>query len=159
MKGGKQAVRAFSDDDIDRYLQEGSITVEVEGEAVVLGPEDVDVSSEGIQGWLVGQEGSVTVALDTTITEALQDEGFAREVINRVQNLRKKAGYDVTDRIEGQYQATRQLANAIAHHAGWIRNETLALELDEAEQPAGEVVETFQIGEEALTVGVRRVNR
>ena len=159
MKGVNQAVRAFSDDDIDRYLRDGSVTVEVEGEAVELGSDDLDVSSEGIHGWLVGQEGGVTVALDTTITEALQDEGFAREVINRLQNLRKKAGFDVTDRIEGQYQATGQLAHAIAHHAGWIRNETLALELDEAEQPAGDVVETFQIGEEALTVGVRRVTR
>jgi len=159
MKGVNQAVRAFSDEDIDRYLGQGSITVEVGGEAVVLGPEDVEVSSEGIHGWLVGQEGRVTVALDTTITEALLREGLAREVINRLQNLRKNAGFDVTDRIEGQYQATRRLANAIAHHADWIRNETLALELDETEHPAGEVVETFQIGEDALTVGVRRVTR
>ena len=159
MKGVNQAVRAFSDDDIDRYLRQGSITVEVDGEAVALGPEDVEVSSEGIHGWLVGQEGRVTVALDTTITEALLREGLAREVINRLQNLRKNAGFDVTDRIEGQYQATRRLANAIAHHADWIRNETLALELDETEHPAGEVVETFQIGEDALTVGVRRVTR
>ncbi len=158
MRGVNQAVRAFDDEAIGRYQQEGSITVEVDGEPVVLGPEDIDVSSEGIEGWLVGQEGAVTVALDTALSDALLAEGLARESINRLQSLRKKADFDVTDRIEVQYQATGRLSEAIADHAGWIRNETLALELEEAEQPAGEVVETFQIGEDALTVGVRRVN-
>ena len=79
--------------------------------------------------------------------------------INRVQNLRKKADFDVTDRIGVQYQATERLSRAIVDHARWIRNETLALELEQAEQPTGEIVETFQIGEDELTVGVRRVTR
>ena len=159
MKGVNQAVRAFDTDTVDRYLREGSVTIDLDGEAVVLGPEDLDVVSEGIEGWLVGQEGAVTIALDTTLTEVLLAEGLARESINRLQNLRKKADFDVTDRIEVQYQATARLSSAIADHAVWIRNETLALELEEAEQPAGEVVETFLIGEDALTVGVRRVTR
>ena len=159
MKGVNQAVRAFDTATVDRYLQAGSVTVEVDGEAVVLGPDDLDVVSEGIEGWLVGQEGAVTIALDTTLTAALLAEGLARESINRLQNLRKKADFDVTDRIEVQYQATARLSSAIADHAVWIRNETLALELEEAEQPAGEVVETFLIGEDELTVGVRRVTR
>ena len=157
MKGVNQAVRAFDAATVDRYLQAGSVTVEVDGEAVVLGPDDLDVVSEGIEGWLVGQEGAVTIALDTTLTAALLAEGLARESINRLQNLRKKADFDVTDRIEVQYQATARLSSAIADHAVWIRNETLALELEEAEQPVGEVVETFLIGEDELTVGVRRV--
>ena len=159
MKGVNQAVRAFDTATVDRYLQAGSVTVEVDGEAVVLGPDDLDVVSEGIEGWLGGQEGAVTIALDTTLTAALLAEGLARESINRLQNLRKKADFDVTDRIEVQYQATARLSSAIADHAVWIRNETLALELEEAEQPAGEVVETFLIGEDELTVGVRRVTR
>ncbi len=159
MKGVNQAVRAFDDAAVAHYLAAGSITVEVDGEAVELGPDDLDVVSEGIEGWLVGQEGAVTVALDTTLTEALLAEGLARESINRLQSLRKKADFEVTDRIEVQFQATERLSKAIALHAGWIRNETLALELDEAEQPVGEVVETFQIGEDELTVGVRRVTR
>ncbi|MFQ5568885.1 MAG: isoleucine--tRNA ligase [Rhodothermales bacterium] len=159
MKGVNAAVRDFSDEEIDRYLREGTITVHVEGNDLELGPEDVEVSSEGIAGWLVGQEEGVTVALDTTISEALLGEGLARESVNRLQNLRKKADFDVTDRIEIQYQATERLSHAIEQHAVWIRNETLALELEEAEQPVGEVVETFQIGEDELTLGVRRVTR
>jgi len=159
MKGVNEAVRAFDDAAIDRYLREGSVAVEVDGETVLLGPEDVEVLSEGIEGWLVGQEAGVTVALDTTITDVLIAEGLARESINRLQNLRKKADFEVTDRIEVQYQATARLSSAITQHAGWIRNETLALELEEANQPSGEVVETFQIGDDELTVGVRRVAR
>ncbi len=159
MQAVHAAVRAFSDADIDRYLRAGALEVQVEGEAVRLGPDDLEIVSEGIEGWLVGQEEGVTVALDTAVSEALLAEGLARESVNRVQNLRKKADFDVTDRIEVQYQATGRLAQAIKEHAAWIRNETLTLELEEAEHPSGEVIETFRIGEDELTVGVRRVAR
>lgn len=157
MKGVNQAVRALGDEAIERYLKEGTISLEVDGETVELGPEDLDITSEGIEGWLVGQERGVTVALDTNVSDALLSEGLARESVNRVQNLRKKADFDVVDRIAMQYQATGRLREAILEHADWIRNETLTLALEETQQPEGEVVETFQIGDDELTVGVVRV--
>ncbi len=158
MKGVNQQVRALDDAAISDYLEEGALLLYVDGEKVVLGPEDLDVTSEGVEGWLVGQEGGVTVALDTSISEALMEEGLARESVNRVQSLRKKANFEVTDRIVVQFKATEKLAEALGNHADWIRNETLALELHEALEPSGEATDTFQIGEEELTVGLKRVS-
>ncbi len=100
----------------------------------------------------------MTVALDTTITEDLLAEGLAREVVNRVQNLRKNADFDVTDRIIVEYRATENLSKALRIYGSWIRNETLALELEESDEPEGEVIDSFDVGDETLHVGVRRTN-
>ena len=156
MKAANAAIRDLGSDAIDRYLQEGELTLSLDGQDVRLEEGDLEVASEGVPGWNVGQEGGVTVALDTTLTDALLLEGLAREIINRVQRLRKDADFDVVDRIRLQYRATGQAAEAARQHAGWIRNETLALELETAHEPAGELVETYEIGSETLTVGVRR---
>jgi isoleucyl-tRNA synthetase len=104
----------------------------------------------------VEQEGDVTVALDTEITPGLRAEGLAREAVKRIQNLRKEADFDVTDRIEIAYQGSDQIAGAVAEYGDWIRNETLALELQPSNTPGGEAVETFDIGDEQITIGVRR---
>lgn len=157
MKPVNQAVRSLSSDAIEAFLAEGRLVVEVGGQEVVLERDDLEVQSQGIEGWLVGQEDGVTVALDPRLDEALRAEGLARETINRIQNLRKEAGFDVTDRIVVTYAATQTLARAIEEHAQGIRNETLALELHRAEAPAGSLVKTFAIGAEELTVGVQRV--
>ncbi len=158
MKPVNQAVRQLSDADVERYLAEETITVNADGERVELGPGDLEITSEGIEGWLVGQECGVTVALDTEITGELRAEGLARESVKRIQNLRKDAGFDVTDRIAVEYRARGPLADALSAHARYIRNETLALQLESTAQPTGEKVETFGMGEEELTVGVRRVS-
>ena len=157
MKPVNQQVRALTDEQIGTYLADDELVLEVEGDEVVLGPGDLEITSEGVEGWLVGQEKGVTVALDTELTEALIAEGLARESVNRVQALRKKADFDVADRIEIQYQASGKIAAAIAAHSDWIRNETLALRLYEAISPEGEVVDSFEIGEHDLTLGVRRI--
>jgi isoleucyl-tRNA synthetase len=127
---------------------------------VELGPDDLIIQSEGIEGWLVEQEGDVTVALDTEVTPELRAEGLAREAVKRIQNLRKDASFEVTDRIEIAYHGTDRITDAVATHADWIRNETLALELQPStpDQLSGEAVETFGIGDEHLTIGVRRVD-
>src|SRR5690606_38597269 len=109
MKGVNQQVRTLGDDAISRYLETGSLTLTVEGETVEFGPDDLEVASEGVEGWLVGQEGGVSVALDTLLSGELVAEGLARESVNRVQNLRKKANFDVTDRIIVQYKASAKL--------------------------------------------------
>ncbi len=158
MKPVNQAVRSLSDDDIDRYLSHGSLTLQLDGQEVELGPQDLEITSEGIAGWLVDQEDNVTVALDTTISGELLSEGLAREVINRVQNLRKTADFEVTDRIGVEYRATGELSNALREYGSWIRNETLALELEESDDPGGEVVESFDVGNNTLQIGVRRLS-
>ncbi|WP_397547542.1 isoleucine--tRNA ligase [Rhodothermus marinus] len=157
MKGVAARVAQLTEEEIDRYLREGKLVLEVDGQQVELGPEDLEIKSEGIEGWLVGQEDGVTVALDTNRTEELILEGLAREAINRIQNLRKKAEFEVTDRIVVSYRAEGQLARALERHADWIRNETLAVALQPSEQPTGAHVETFDIDGETFTVGVQRV--
>jgi isoleucyl-tRNA synthetase len=156
MKNVTQAVRALAEEDIEQVLQQGSLTIESDGESIVLDREDLEITSEGVAGWLVQTEDGVTAALDTTLTDELVAEGMARESVNRIQNLRKSADFEVTDRIFIQYQASGRLAEAMERHSGWIRNETLALELEKAERPTGYLVETFEIGSETLIVGVRR---
>lgn len=159
MKPVTQAVRAMTDADIDAYLTTGRFEVEVAGETVVLGEGDLELTSEGIAGWLVGQEGGVTAALDTTLDDALRAEGLARETINRIQNLRKQADFDVTDRIVVHYSASPLLASALENHAAHIRNETLAVELEGSAQPEGEVLQSFTLDAETLTLGLRRAAR
>lgn len=155
MKAVTQAVRTLSEDQIQSFLDEDVLQVVVDGQTVALDRDDVEIVSEGIAGWLVGHEAGITVALDTELSETLISEGLARESINRIQNLRKTADFDVTDRIRIEYRASERLAQAMNVHAEWIRNETLALELHEAEQPTG-VVQTFEIGSEMLVIGVQR---
>jgi len=156
MKPVNLKVRQLGDAAITRYIDTGSIVLDIDGDEIELGPDDLEIASEGIEGWLVEQRAGITVALDTQISETLLEEGLARESVKRIQNLRKDAGFDVTDRIEIAYHGSGRIARAIDQWSDWIRNETLALELQRSEQPEGEAVETFDIGGEQLTVAVRR---
>ncbi len=161
VKSVNKKVRGLDDETIDEYVETGELTLTVAGEEVELGPDDLIIQSEGIEGWLVEQEGDVTVALDTEVTDELRAEGLARESVKRIQNLRKDAGFEVTDRIEIAYHGSDRIADAVAEYADWIRNETLALELQPSDQPqrlSGAAVETFEIRDEHLTIAVRRVD-
>jgi isoleucyl-tRNA synthetase len=161
MKPVNQTVRQLDDDAINTFIETGELTLDVNGEEVTLGREDLEIQSEGIEGWLVDQNQGVTVALDTQVSQELLAEGLARESVKRIQNLRKDAGFDVTDRIEIAYHGSDAITTAIDHWADWIRNETLALKLQPSDHPeelSGEAVETFEIGDEHLTLGVRRVD-
>ncbi len=157
MKSANQAIRALSDEEISRLQQDGTLDLILDGETIPISQDDVEIVSEAVDGWLVGQQGMLTVALDPEISESLLHEGFARESVNRIQNLRKQAGFDVTDRIKVTYRATDGLNSALNNHADWVRNETLAVELQEAENPDGELVETFDIENENVTIGVKRL--
>ncbi|NNE34821.1 MAG: isoleucine--tRNA ligase [Rhodothermales bacterium] len=157
MKGVNQAVRAWDDETIETFQSDGEIVLTIDGAAVPLTSDDIVVTSEGIEGWLVDTEDGVTVALDTKLSPELAREGLAREMVNRIQNLRKQAGFEVTDRIVVTYQATPNMEQAVAAHADWIRNETLALELQEAVRPDGDLVTKFDVYDDDITIGVRRV--
>jgi isoleucyl-tRNA synthetase len=146
MKAANAAIRALDTDAITAYEKEGELTLALDGEDVTFGPGDIEVTSEGIEGHLVGQVGSVTVALDTTLTEDLRKEGLAREFVNRVQNLRKAAGFEVSDRIIVTFGASPALGEAIRTHEAVIRSETLAEALDATAAPEGDAVRAFEIG-------------
>ncbi len=153
-----KTVRSLDHETIARFLTDNEITVEVNGESVILAGEDLEVVSEPVGEWLVAQDGNVTVALDTTLTDELLAKGLARESVNRIQNLRKQADLNLTDRITIQYDATAPINAAIAAHADWIRSETLALELQAVPEPAGDTCQSFDIDDEKLTIAISRVN-
>jgi isoleucyl-tRNA synthetase len=98
---------------------------------VTLNKGDYEISSEDMPGWLVATEGAMTIALDVTVTEALKQEGVARELINRIQNLRKNSGFDVTDKVEVKIFADgedgEEIAASLAGFAEYVAAQTLAL--------------------------------
>ena len=129
MKLIANAVRAFDADAIKKIEQNGNIDVEINGKNITLGLEDVEITSQDIEGWLVANEGALTVALDVTINEELRYEGIARELVNRIQNLRKDSGFEVTDRIDVQLQKNALVTDAIASNEAYIKSETLTEDL------------------------------
>ncbi|TYA70180.1 isoleucine--tRNA ligase [Seonamhaeicola marinus] len=130
MKLIANAIRAFNAEDIKKIEQSGELSLDINGKNVTLGLEDVEITSQDIEGWLVANEGALTVALDVTITDDLRSEGIARELINRIQNLRKDSGFEVTDRIDVKLQKDEQIVNAIDSNMAYIKTETLANELE-----------------------------
>ena len=91
---------------------------------------EVEIISEDIPGWQVSNVGSLTVALDVTITPSLWEEGMAREIINRIQNLRKESGFDVSDRIELAYSGVPEVIASVKNFSEYILNETLSVKLE-----------------------------
>ena len=124
-----QAVKNIDQDGISKIEKEGELTLEINGKSVVLSLNEVEISSQDIEGWLVANQGNLTVALDVTISEELRKEGNARELVNRVQNIRKESGFDVTDKIRLSIQQNDILKEAVIANEFYIKSETLTEEL------------------------------
>jgi isoleucyl-tRNA synthetase len=107
-------------------------------------------------GWLVASEGKLTVALDITITEELRREGVARELVNRIQNIRKDSGFEVTDKIRVEVEANDLTSAAVESFAQYIAQQTLAVEVKATEAPAGDFVIDSEIDEVALKIAVTK---
>ena len=108
-------------------------------------------------GWLVASEGKLTVALDITVTEELKAEGMARELINRIQNIRKDSGFEVTDKIRVEIERKPFVVEAIAQFADYIASQTLAVEVKAAAEPAGTFVVESEVDEEPLRIAVTKM--
>ncbi|HKJ06747.1 MAG TPA: class I tRNA ligase family protein, partial [Flavobacteriaceae bacterium] len=124
-----QAIQNMSQDDIEIVEKQGEISLNINENIVNLKLDEVEISSQDIEGWLVANQGNLTVALDVTITDELRKEGNARELINRVQNLRKESGLDVTDKIKLVIQKNDILEDSIIANEQYIKNETLTKEM------------------------------
>ena len=118
-------IKEFTREQINEVEQNSFMNVDINGHEVKIELEDVEFFNEDIVGWSVATEGQVTVALDTEITEDLRNEGLAREFINRIQNLRKESGFEVTDRIIIEYSGTSLIDSAVDTQKDYIMNETL----------------------------------
>jgi len=123
-------IATLDQEDISRLEADGELKFPVEGEEVVITQDDVEIISEDIPGWQVANLGNLTVALDVTITPELWQEGIARELINRIQNLRKEKGFDVTDYIEVVLQDHPEITEAINQNITYICTEILAREFN-----------------------------
>lgn len=130
MKAIANAVINFTAEDINNIEQNGSLEVGINGKNITLEREDVEITSQDIEGWLVANEGVLTVALDVTISDDLRQEGIARELVNRIQNLRKDSGFEVTDRIDVTLQKDEHIVNAVDANMSYIKSETLTTELE-----------------------------
>ena len=129
MKLIANAVNSFSSEDINKMEQNRSFDLDINGKNITLGLDDVEITSQDIEGWLVANEGLLTVALDVTINEDLRKEGIARELVNRIQNLRKDSGFEVTDRIDVQLQNHADITAAVSENEAYIKMETLTSDL------------------------------
>jgi len=130
MKGISALIAGFSQQDIAGFEMSGICNTEIDGQTVELTLEDVEITSEDIPGWLVANEGKLTVALDITVTEDLKLEGTARELINRIQNLRKDSGFDVTDKIGIVLEKHPETDAAVAMHKDYIMSQVLGVSLE-----------------------------
>lgn len=139
MKSLAAAIQKMSQDDIIAFETAGEFTLQVEGVAARLELSDVEIISEDIPGWLVANEGRLTVALDITVTEGLRKEGLAREFVNRIQNLRKSSGYDITDKIRIWILSSDEMDGAIGEYGEYIAKQVLAVSVD--------IVDNQKIGE------------
>lgn len=148
-------IKEMSAAEITELERSGSLLLPVNGSSFTIGKEDIEIVREDIQGWLVESDGVSTVALDTELTEALLQEGNAREFVNRVQNMRKDASFLVTDRIAIYYKATATMDAAIQAMGGYIKNETLAVELSNVYRPGG-YSSVLDINGEIVEVGIER---
>lgn len=130
MKVVSAALQAFSQHEISLFEKEGRYSLPLNDELVELSLSEVEITSEDIPGWSVASKGPLTVALDVAVTPELEQEGYAREFVNRIQKIRKESGFDVTDRIDVQVAATNGLAEALGRYNNYICAEILADKLE-----------------------------
>lgn len=124
------AIQQLNSEDIQKIEQKGALELEINGKSITLKLDDVEISSQDIEGWLVANQGSVTVALDITVSDSLKQEGIARELVNRIQNLRKNSGFEVTDHVDICILDNKNITNAVLNNLDYIKIETLTKKLE-----------------------------
>ncbi|WP_340199568.1 isoleucine--tRNA ligase [Ascidiimonas sp. W6] len=124
-----KAIQQLEASDINKIEEMGNLTLDINGKNINLGLDEVEISSQDIEGWLVANSGTLTVALDVIMTNDLKEEGIARELVNRIQNLRKDSGFLVTDKINVRLQKDGLIDTAVKNNLAYIKTETLTSEL------------------------------
>ncbi|CCZ99249.1 isoleucine--tRNA ligase [Alistipes sp. CAG:157] len=156
MKQIAALVASFSQERIAAIEASNSFFLEIDGRQLPVTREDFEITSEDMPGWLVATEGKLTVALDVTVTETLLREGIARELINRIQNIRKESGFEVTDKIRAEIGRCDLVEGAVTDFGTYIASQTLAVELKLADTPAGDFVHDVDIDEHPVTIAVTK---
>lgn len=155
MKQVAAAIQQMTQQQIAELERNAQLTLTVDGTEAVIDLADVEVISEDIPGWLVANEGNVTVALDITLTPELVNEGIARDIVNRIQNIRKSRGYEITDKISLTFVADSAYADAINQYGDYIAHQVLATDVVMVESLAeGVEAEVLQLDEMNITVAI-----
>jgi isoleucyl-tRNA synthetase len=155
MKDASKLIGAFTQDDIAALEKDGSYNLSVNGESYDLSLSDFEISAEEIPGWQVAQDGDITVALDIKLTDDLLAEGMARELVNRIQGIRRDTNLDVTDRINIELQDHKLIRSAVTQYGDYIKAEVLGDELTLTEMSEGTEIELP--GDVKLLVGIGKV--
>ena len=156
MKQIAALVATFTQEQIAAVENDAETILSIDGEQLTTTVADYEIVSEDMPGWLVASEGKLTVALDITITDELRREGVARELVNRIQNIRKESGFEVTDKIRVEIEANELTTAAVESFAEYIASQTLALDVKTSAQPVGEFVVDSDLDEEALKIAVTK---
>jgi len=157
MKAVAAQVSAFDNDKINEFEKNGAIRIDVEGQSIELIAEDLEIQRSGIHGWEVETDFGISVAADTQITDELRNEGLAREFVNRVQNMRKEADFDVTDRITIAWQGGEQIYRALSALKSYIAGETLATGIECGTLPDADISKTWDIEGVQCTIMLKKL--
>lgn len=157
MKQISAMVAAFSQSDIAQLERTDSWTTEIDGVKIEATAADFDITSEDMPGWLVTTEGKLTVAMDITLTDELRKEGLARELVNRIQNIRKDSGFEVTDKIRVTFEKNDALRAAVSAYRDYIASQVLAVEILETESLTDAATQELDLDDMTVKVLVKRV--
>ncbi|MDR0907461.1 MAG: isoleucine--tRNA ligase [Rikenellaceae bacterium] len=157
MKQIAAAVAGFSQDQIAEIENSEQTVIAIEGEQLTLSRDDFEITSEDMPGWLVASEGRLTVALDITVTDELRREGVARELINRIQNLRKDSGLEVTDKISVVIESLPFIEESLAEQSDYIASQVLARSVVTAPQATGEFTQQAEIDEQTVEIAITKL--
>ena len=150
-------IKELNSDQISGLEQGEEVKTDINGEIISIKREDVEIISTEIKGWLVESEEGVTVAMDTELDNSLIEEGLAREFVNRVQNMRKDSGFEVTDKIKINFVGSDKFFNAINAFKDYVSNETLAKDLSRKDSVNGESSQDWEIGEYSCSIQITKV--
>ena len=150
-----EAIRSFSEHEIEKIVNNGGERLVVDGNEAMIVPEDITIETENKPGLAAASEGDLTIALETELSDELLNEGLAREFVNRVQNMRKDAGFEVTDRIAIAVDASDKMLEAIKAQTDYINNETLCVNMTPG-QATGDFQKQFKIDDFSISVAISR---
>ena len=156
MKEISNAIAAMTPQEISAFDTQGTHQLTINGQEIVLKADDVEIISEDIAGWQVANEGKLTIALDITVSDDLRNEGIAREFVNRIQNIRKELGFDVTDKITVLIEDNEFVREAVTRHSAYIASQTLATAVELVKSFPENNTRDVEIDEVVEKVAVRR---
>ena len=154
MKRAAELIAGLSPTDVGELTSSGTFELRVNGSSIELSTDDVEIIHNEIDDWVVAQENGVTVAIDTEITQELLSQGCAREVINRIQSLRKALDLNLTDRIAVSMQGSKTIIKAVSDNLEIIKNGTLSTQLLFEQSKTNQTVEHFTINDETVSISI-----